>query len=168
MTTTTVKLAPGGQSMAATELPYRVQISIDEMGGTCGRHGSHSSADAATGGSTELARSEETAEITIHDLLLGWGMLQIYGEGRSQQGQDAVAGRTLPERLAALLVNMCNEKGRLDGVSLQAFAGCLGTERETVAAILRAFQRQDFLRLSYQQIEITDLPALKEFADIWQ
>lgn len=169
MTTTTANSTPHIQALVPTKTPYRFQSGVRSTQWASGWNTSQARHDSSTSVAANSGHAEEALSITIHDLMLGWGMLQIYGETgvHSQPHQDAAAGRTLPERLAALLVGLCDEAGKLDGVSLQAFAGCLGTQRETVAAMLRAFQRQEFLRLSYQRIEITDLPALKEFADIW-
>jgi CRP-like cAMP-binding protein len=109
------------------------------------------------------------AEASADELLFVWGMLQTFGapHGHSRHTSYAGTHRTLPERLAALLVTMSDDEGKLAGVTLQAFAAHLGTQRETVVAILRAFQRQGFVRLGYRQIEVVDMPALKEFADIW-
>lgn len=118
---------------------------------------------------TNDAHDSDVLDMTVHDLVFGWGLLQTYGEALDDAQPNAYGQpqRTLPERLAALLVTMGDEEGHLHGVSHEAFAGCLGTQRETVAAILRTFQRQDLIRLSYRHIAIIDRSGLQEIADIW-
>jgi CRP-like cAMP-binding protein len=112
----------------------------------------------------------EARDMTIQYPILGWGMLQTYGR-RLQQVENSledVAYKKLPERLAALLVDLGEQyDGAIQGVSHQALADRLGTYRETVSAILRDFKRQALVTLGYRRIEIIDSETLKEIAGIW-
>ncbi len=113
----------------------------------------------------------EARNMTLQYPILGWGMLQTYGR-RLLQVEDRledVAYKKLPERLAALLVELCNDREEvIQGVSHQVLADRLGTYRETVSAILRDFKRQDLVELGYRRIGILDVEKLKEIAGIWE
>ncbi|MCY4411623.1 MAG: Crp/Fnr family transcriptional regulator [Caldilineaceae bacterium] len=112
----------------------------------------------------------EARNMTLQYPILGWGMLQTYGS-RLLQVEDRledVAYKKLPERLAALLVELCNDREEvIQGVSHQVLADRLGTYRETVSAILRDFKRQGLVELGYRRIGILDVETLKEIAGIW-
>ncbi len=113
----------------------------------------------------------EARAMTLHYPILGWGMLQTYGKRLLQVENrlEDVAYKKLPERLAALLVDLSNYKdGMIQGISHQILADRLGTYRETVSAILRDFKRQGFVELGYRRIEILDVEELKEIAGIWE
>ena len=109
--------------------------------------------------------------MTLQFPILGWGMLQTYGR-RLLQVEDRledVAYKKLPERLAALLVELSDYKeDMIQGISHQILADRLGTYRETVSAILRDFKRQGLVELGYRRIEILDVEELKEIAGIWE
>ena len=113
----------------------------------------------------------EARNMTLQYPILGWGMLQTYGR-RLLQVEDRledVAYKKLPERLAALLVELCNDREEvIQGVSHQVLADRLGTYRETVSAILRDFKRQGLVELGYRRIGILDVEKLKEIAGIWE
>ncbi|MCL4835594.1 MAG: Crp/Fnr family transcriptional regulator [Caldilineaceae bacterium] len=127
-------------------------------------------AEAATDGTLWNIPATEARSMTIQYPILGWGMLQTYGR-RLQQVENSledVAYKKLPERLAALLVELGEEtNGTIRGTSHQALADRLGTYRETVSAILRDFKRQSLVTLGYRRIEIVDFDMLKEIAGIW-
>jgi hypothetical protein len=96
-----------------------------------------------------------------------WSLLQLYGNQLLREVDDYPTGllETLPERLASLLVFLGEEHGGLiQNVSYRRFADLVDGERETVAAILRAFERQGLVRLGYRQIEIVHAQELAEFA----
>lgn len=113
----------------------------------------------------------EARNMTLQFPILGWGMLQTYGR-RLLQVEDRledVAYKKLPERLAALLVELSSRQdGVIRGVSHQVLADRLGTYRETVSAILRDFKRQALVGLGYRRIEVLDIEELKEIAGIWE
>ena len=113
----------------------------------------------------------EARNMTLQYPILGWGMLQTYGR-RLLQVEDRledVAYKKLPERLAALLVELYNDREEvIQGVSHQVLADRLGTYRETVSAILRDFKRQGLVELGYRRIGILDVEKLKEIAGIWE
>lgn len=73
---------------------------------------------------------------------------------------SAVAFQKLDQRLAALLVSK--------PVSLhtthQAIADELGSAREIVSRLLKGFAEQGWVRLGREQIDITNVDALKRFA----
>jgi len=113
----------------------------------------------------------EARDMTIQYPILGWGMLQTYGRRLLQveNSLEDVAYKKLPERLAALLVELGEQAdGIILGVSHQALADRLGTYRETVSAILRDFKRQGLVILGYRRIELTDIETLKDIAGIWE
>lgn len=92
----------------------------------------------------------EARQMATQYPILGWGLLQTYGERLLQveNSLEDVAYKKLPERLAALLLELSEyENGLIKGVSHQALADHLGTYRETVSAILRDFKRQELVEL---------------------
>ena len=113
-------------------------------------------------------QTEEVA--SLDELLFNWGLLQTYGTQLLQSDQGDVDAtdsllRTLPERVAELLVEeSMNGKNPITGLSTHCIAEQLGTYRETVVSILRAFQRQGFIKISYNSIYIADMDALEELA----
>jgi len=113
----------------------------------------------------------EARNMTIQYPILGWGMLQTYGERLHQveNSLEDVAYKKLPERLAMLLLELGHhENGLIKGVSHQSLADHLGTYRETVSAILRDFKRQDVVELGYRRITIVDVDELKAIAGVWE
>ena len=115
--------------------------------------------------------ASEARSMTMQYPILGWGMLQTYGLRLLQveNSLEDVAYKKLPERLAALLVELDSDGSHtIRGVSHQALADRLGTYRETVSAILRDFKRQGMVELGYRRIRLMDVEALKETGGIWE
>lgn len=113
----------------------------------------------------------EARNMTMQYPILGWGLLQTYGERLLQveNSLEDVAYKKLPERLAMLLLELGNnQNGLIKGISHQSLADHLGTYRETVSAILRDFKRQDLVELGYRRITLLDVEALKDIAGIWE
>jgi CRP-like cAMP-binding protein len=115
--------------------------------------------------------ASDARSITTQYPILGWGLLQTYGERLLQveNSLEDVAYKKLPERLATLLLELSDYRnGLIKGISHQALADHLGTYRETVSAILRDFKRQDLVELGYRRINILDAETLKDIAGIWE
>jgi len=128
-------------------------------------------AEAASDAAIWMISASEARNMTIQYPILGWGMLQTYGQRLYQveNSLEDVAYKKLPERLAALLLELSDHQdGPITGVSHQLLADHLGTYRETVSAILRDFKCQDLVRLGYRRINILDAETLKEIAGIWE
>ena len=73
---------------------------------------------------------------------------------------EAVAFRRLDERLAQLLL----QRGPLVIATHQALADELGTVREIVTRLLRRFERDGWVRLGRERIELQDRAALAALA----
>jgi CRP/FNR family transcriptional regulator len=73
---------------------------------------------------------------------------------------DAVAFHKLDRRLAAALLG----HGPQLSVTHQALANELGTVREIVTRLLRRFEREGWVRLGREEIQITNSPALRRLA----
>ena len=128
-------------------------------------------AEAAEPISVWTVPAGEARDLTMQYPILGWGLLQTYGSRLLQveNGLENVAYKKLPERLAALLLDLADEEtDMIKGVSHQALADHLGTYRETVSAILRDFKRQDLVELGYRRIQLTDIEVLQDIAGIWE
>jgi len=128
-------------------------------------------AEAAEDVAIWMIPASEARSMTTQYPILGWGLLQTYGQRLLQveNNLEDVAYKKLPERLASLLLELGhNQEGAIKGVSHQALADHLGTYRETVSAILREFKRQEIVELGYRRINILDLELLKETAGIWE
>lgn len=112
----------------------------------------------------------EARNMTMQYPILGWGLLQTYGQRLLQveNNLEDVAYKKLPERLAALLIELNTDRNNvIKGISHQTLADYLGTYRETVSAILRDFKRQGLVELGYRRIHILDMEELSDFAGLW-
>jgi len=126
--------------------------------------------EAAADAAVWVIPAADARNMTTQYPILGWGLLQTYGQRLLQveNSLEDVAYKKLPERLAALLLDMSQyQNGLIKGVSHQALADHLGTYRETVSAILRDFKRQELVELGYRRINILDADLLKDEAGIW-
>jgi CRP/FNR family transcriptional regulator, anaerobic regulatory protein len=75
---------------------------------------------------------------------------------------SAVAFQKLDQRLARLLINKTSPLQ----ITHQAIADELGSAREIVSRLLKGFAEQGWVKLGREQIELTDLPALRKFSEI--
>ncbi|MDO8447854.1 MAG: Crp/Fnr family transcriptional regulator [Rhodoferax sp.] len=75
---------------------------------------------------------------------------------------DAVAFHKLDRRLAAALLG----HGPQLAITHQTLADELGTVREIVTRLLRRFEREGWVTLGREQIQITNGPALRDFSHI--
>jgi CRP-like cAMP-binding protein len=127
--------------------------------------------EAADDVSVWIIPAGEARNMTIQYPILGWGLLQTYGERLMQveNSLEDVAYKKLPERLAMLLLELSDhQNGVIKGVSHQSLADHLGTYRETVSAILRDFKRQGLVELGYRRITVLDAEYLKDVAGVWE
>lgn len=74
---------------------------------------------------------------------------------------EAVAFQRLDQRLATALLG----HGAVLACTHQSLADELGTVREIVTRLLKRFERQGWLRLGRERIEVLDAPALRALAD---
>ncbi|MEZ4860023.1 MAG: Crp/Fnr family transcriptional regulator [Caldilineaceae bacterium] len=128
-------------------------------------------AEAAESVSAWVVPAGEARNLTMQYPILGWGLLQTYGARLLQveNSLENVAYKKLPERLAALLIDLVDEKTHvIKGVSHQSLADHLGTYRETVSAILRDFKRQGLVELGYRRITLVDQEILRDIAGLWE
>ncbi len=73
---------------------------------------------------------------------------------------EAVAFQRLDRRLAAALLG----RGAAIAVTHQVLADELGTVREIVTRLLKRFERDGWVRLARERIELLDAPALRKLA----
>jgi len=109
----------------------------------------------------------EAKKLTSRHPILGWALLQTFGARLAQVESrlEDVAYKKLPERLAALLLDLADHRETtISGTSHQSLADTLGTYRETVSSILRDFKRQGLVELGYRRIKILDAFQLAEIA----
>lgn len=127
-------------------------------------------AEAAEESAIWVIPAGEARNMTMQYPILGWGLLQTYGQRLLQveNNLEDVAYKKLPERLAALLIELNTDRSNvIKGISHQTLADYLGTYRETVSAILRDFKRQGLVELGYRKIHILDVEELSDFAGLW-
>lgn len=127
-------------------------------------------AESAEESAVWIIPAGEARNMTMQYPILGWGMLQTYGQRLLQveNNLEDVAYKKLPERLAALLIELNTDRNNvIKGISHQTLADYLGTYRETVSAILRDFKRQNLVELGYRRIHILDVEELSDFAGLW-
>ena len=108
--------------------------------------------------------SEKTDEFIAY-----LSLLQLYGEQASfdDAAPATQPNRTLPERFAALLLNLSavsEAEGLIKGVNFQEMATALNTYRETIASLLRAFRRQGMVEIGKNGIQIVERESLIELS----
>ncbi len=111
----------------------------------------------------------QVRELAQRHPILGWSLLQTFGKRLAQVENhlEDVAYKRLPERLAALLLDLAGNKASvITGTSHQSLADTLGTYRETVSAILRGFKRAGLVDLGYRRIRILDVEGLQMAAGL--
>jgi CRP-like cAMP-binding protein len=126
--------------------------------------------EAAEQSTLWIIPASEARNLTMQYPILGWGLLQTYGQRLVQveNSLEDVAYKKLPERLASLLLELnSDDSDVIKGVSHQSLADYLGTYRETVSAILRDFKRQGLVELGYRRISLLDVEELQIVAGIW-
>lgn len=113
------------------------------------------------------ARLENSNE-DPNELLLSWALLQTYGKQLLEEnhGMHGSTLRTLPERLASLLLELSDHNGKVEQISHQTLANHLDTYRETVSSLLRTFKRQGLIKIGYQSIQILHVESVEELAGI--
>lgn len=79
---------------------------------------------------------------------------------------EDIAFKSIPARLAALLLRLADEQGgeELRGYTHQDFAEMLGTYRETITQTLSEFKAQGLIETGRKQITLRDLPRLEMLA----
>jgi len=116
---------------------------------------------------TAEVSDEQSRDIDIasDELIVGWSLLQMYGPKMGNAGnmQPVLPRKTLPERLASMLLDLAQDDDRvIQGITFNDLAVALGTHRETVASVLRAFRRQGLIDFGQRRIFILDFESLHE------
>jgi CRP-like cAMP-binding protein len=78
---------------------------------------------------------------------------------------EEMAFKSVPARLAALLLGLADETGEVSGYSHQALAELLGVYRETVTSTLDAFKARGAIEIGRKRIRLVDRKALAAIAD---
>jgi CRP/FNR family cyclic AMP-dependent transcriptional regulator len=78
---------------------------------------------------------------------------------------EALAFRTLPARLASLLLREADAYGTVAGYSHQDLAERLGTYRETVSQLLGKFRAEGLVAIEPRRIRLLDMRRLAEYAE---
>jgi len=79
---------------------------------------------------------------------------------------EALAFRSLPARLAALLLREADSYGTVDGYSHQELAERLGTYRETVSQLLGRFRGEGLISVEPRRIRLLDRDGLEVYASV--
>lgn len=110
---------------------------------------------------------DRQVDMISEEWIVGWSLMQMYGR-QAPCEDDAgavIPSRTLPERLASLLLEVsAGRNGSVGNVTFNDLAIALDTHRETVASVLRAFRRQGMVDFGYHRILIQDAASLAELA----
>lgn len=79
---------------------------------------------------------------------------------------EDIAFKTIPARLASLLLRLMEEHGRtIAGYTHQDLAEMIGTYRETTTQTLNNFKRQGLLTIGRKRLEILNPDGLREIAE---
>ena len=77
---------------------------------------------------------------------------------------ETVAFKGIPARLAAELLRLAGDVGRVDGMSHQDLADAVGAYRETVTRILNDFKRDGLIEMDRLCVEVKDAQGLRDLA----
>ena len=94
-------------------------------------------------------------------------IMQLLSErlAEAETRQEELAFRTIPARLATLLLRLHREKGdTIRGYTHQDLADSVGTYRETVTQTLNEFKSAGIISIGRKRIEILDAGSLQEIA----
>jgi CRP-like cAMP-binding protein len=76
-----------------------------------------------------------------------------------------MAFKSIPTRLASLLLRLCQEQGNsIQGYTHQDLAEAIGTYRETTTQTLNEFKAQKLIETNRKRIDILDPQGLKAIA----
>jgi CRP/FNR family transcriptional regulator, cyclic AMP receptor protein len=79
---------------------------------------------------------------------------------------ESLAFRSLPARLAALLLREADIYGTVDGYSHQELAERLGTYRETVSQLLGRFRGEGLVSIEPRRIRLLDREGLAAYTEV--
>jgi CRP-like cAMP-binding protein len=84
---------------------------------------------------------------------------------RAESRLEEMAFRSIPARLAALLLHLRQEQGdRISGYTHQDLADAIGTYRETTTQTLNEFKARDLIEIGRKRLDILDPAGLEELA----
>jgi len=114
-----------------------------------------------------LSRSDLQALIRRNPEV-GLRLLAELGARLRQHEEDleSLAFRSLPARLAALLLREADIYGTVDGYSHQELAERLGTYRETVSQLLGRFRGEGLVSIEPRRIRLLDREGLAAYAEV--
>ena len=78
---------------------------------------------------------------------------------------ETVAFKSVPARLAASLLDLAQDSGKIVGISHQDLADIVGTYRETVTRILNEFRGEDFIQLGRLNVTLLKIEELRAIAE---
>jgi len=81
------------------------------------------------------------------------------------QRLEELAFKSVPARLATLLLRLADEKGEVSGYSHQALADLLGVYRETVTSALDAFKARGAIEIGRKRIVLLNRAVLTAIAE---
>ena len=95
-------------------------------------------------------------------------MIEVIGQRlfQSEERLEHLAFRSVPSRLAALLLRLAEERGReVEGYSHNDFAELVGTYRETVTKTLDEFKELGLVELGRRRLTVLDEAGLRAIAE---
>jgi len=94
-------------------------------------------------------------------------LLEITGNRlrETEEQLEALAFKSVPSRLAALLLRLTGDGGEVAGLTHQDLAEMIGTYRETTTQTLNDMKAQGILEIGRRRITILDKEALREIAE---
>lgn len=95
------------------------------------------------------------------------GLLELMGQRLQdvESSLERLAFRSVPSRLASLLLALRDANGEVCGLSHQDLADRIGTHRETATRALNDFRAAGIIELGRERIRIADAAGLKGFAN---
>jgi CRP-like cAMP-binding protein len=124
-------------------------------------------AEAITDCTICVMNRDEMERLLLSRPQIGLRMLEITGNRlrETEEQLEALAFKSIPSRLAALLLRLARDENEVTGLTHQDMAEMIGTYRETTTQTLNDMKAQGLLEIGRRRITILDKDGLRQIAE---
>jgi CRP/FNR family cyclic AMP-dependent transcriptional regulator len=128
-----------------------------------GGEGPNSSAVALEACTVWIMPRKQALEISSTDAMFGFGLMQAMGQRvlEAENRLEQMAYNTIASRLAALLLELADDRKAVVYATHQELADMLGTWRETISKTLQDFRRRGLVASGRRRLTLLDLERLQ-------
>ena len=124
-------------------------------------------AEAITDCTLCVMKRDDLERLVLDRPQVGLRILEITGNRlrETEEQLEALAFKSIPSRLAALLLRLAGNGDEVAGLTHQDLAEMIGTYRETTTQTLNDMKAQGILEIGRRRITIQNKEALREIAE---